>query len=438
MTDQVRRDDASAVADQPTDSDPPPREDAAPPPGRGRSLAVYLSSATLVRSANGGAAVALVSLTLGTHRGAALGGILAALLTAPNVAGPWMARWLESVRDPRRLLSCGFVVYGLALSGGALLLGRAPIGVVAVLVTFGGLCDPLMTGGLSSRLALIVGGDQRAQRRAEGWDSATYGVSTIIGPAVVAALAAVTGPLAAVLTLGAAAVLAGLLLLLLPADQAVSAAGGASMAVRDTVKVVLGVGPLRRITTATMITSLGTGGIMVVAVVFGRQLGHSVGAGAALGAAFGAGTLCGALLTGAFPLTGEPERLAIRLIAVNAVAVGVCAAAPNYVVALVTFALAGASNAVLFTSTLAVRSIYSPPAARAHVFIIMAGFKVAAASAGTALTGSLVGIGARPVLLMDCALVAVAATVAVTDRRLTRDRRPAAPAPAGAAAETRT
>jgi MFS family permease len=396
--------------------------DEATPSTRGRRiwLAVYLTSATLVRSASGGAPVGLVSLTLGTHRGAALGGILAALLTAPNVAGPWMARWLESVRDPRRMLSCAFAVYGFALACGALLLGRVPAIVVAVLITFGGLCDPLMTGGLSSRLALIVGGEQRAQRRAEGWDSATYGVSTILGPTVVAALAAVTGPLTAVLGLGGSAVLAGLLLLLLPAEQAVSAAG-AAMAVRDTIKLVVGFGPLRRVTTATMITSLSTGGVLVIAVVLGRQLDHSSAAGAALAAVYGVGTLCGALLTGTFPLTGEPERLAIRLIAVNAAAIGVCAAAPNYAVALLSFATAGACNAVLFTATLAVRSIYSPPAARAQVFIIMAGFKMAASAVGTALAGSLVAFGPRLVLLLDSIVVATAVAVALADRGLTRN-----------------
>lgn len=404
------------------------------PRPRGLSLAVYLASATLARSANGGAPVAMVSLTLGTHRGAALGGALSALLTAPNIAGPWMARWLESVRDPRRMLASGFAFYGLALAAGALLLGHAPVGVPAVVVTLGGLCDPLMTGGLSSRLALIVAGDERTQRRAEGFDAATYGVSAIIGPAVVAALTAVAGPLPAILALGAAAVSAGLLLLLLSPAQTRSAAAGAAMAVRDTVKTVAGVGPLRRITIATMITALSTGGVMVIAVVLGRGLGHSAGAGAALAAAYGVGTLGGAVLAGAFPLTGEPERRAIRLIAVNAVALGLCAAAPDYAVALLLFALAGAASSVLFTATLAVRSIYSPPAARAHVFVIMAGFKVAAASAGTAVTGTLIGIGPRLILLADGVVIAVAALLAAADRHLTREHAP----PAGSARDTTT
>ena len=157
---------------------------------------------------------------------------------------------------------------------------------------------------------------------------------------------------------------------------------------------------------------------MVVAVVFGAQLHHVAGAGAVLGAVYGIGNLCGALGVGAFPLRGEPERLTVRLIAVNAAAIALCAAAPSYALAMVTFALAGASSSILFTATLAVRSQYSPPNARAHVFVIMAGFKMATSSAGTALAGTLVGIGPRLVLLLGALISAAAVGVAALDRHL--------------------
>ncbi|WP_309051912.1 MFS transporter [Streptomyces sp.] len=396
---------------------------------RGLSLAVYLTAATLVRSASGGAPVALVALTLARpgHGGAALGGVLAALLTLPNIAGPWMARWLEEARDPRFRLAAAFVVFGLMLAGTGLTLDRVPIVLVGLLVVIGGLCDPLMTGGLSSRLALIVGEDTRAQRRAEGWDSATYGSSNILGPAAVAAITALSGALVAVVALGAAGVVAGLLMFALPKEHRTAAAARQrSMPVRDALKVIVRRGPLRRVMIATMITSVSTGGVMVIAVVFGRDLQGSAGAGAALGAAYGVGNLCGALLTGVFPLTGEPERWVLRLIAANAVTVGLCALAPGYAVALVAFALAGTTSAVLFTASLAVRSVYSPPNARAQVFVTMAGLKMAAGSAGTALAGTLVGVGPRLALCLNAVVVASAVSLALTDLRLTRRRSSAA------------
>ncbi|MFF5254051.1 MFS transporter [Streptomyces leeuwenhoekii] len=398
----------------------------------GLPLAVYLTAATLVRSASGGAPVALVALTLARpgHGGAALAGVLAALLTLPNVAGPWMARWLEEARDPRCRLAAAFIVFGLMLAGTGLTLGRLPVVVVGLLVIVGGLCDPLMTGGLSSRLALIVGEDTRAQRRAEGWDSATYGSSNVLGPAAVAAITAVSGALTAVVALGAAGVVAGLLMFALPREHRDAAARQRSMPVRDALGVIVRRGPLRRVMIATMITSVSTGGVMVIAVVFGRDLQGSSGAGAALGAAYGVGNLCGALLTGVFPLTGEPERWVLCLTAANAVAVGLCALAPDYVLALAAFALAGATSAVLFTATLAVRSMYSPPNARAQVFVTMAGLKMAAGSAGTALAGTLAGIGPRLALCLNAAVVVSAVTIALTDLRLT-SRRSSDAAPRG-------
>ncbi|WP_411075779.1 MFS transporter [Streptomyces sp. cmx-4-7] len=389
---------------------------------------MYLTAATLVRSASGGAPVALVALTLDRpgHGGAALGGVLAALLTLPNIAGPWMARWLEEAHDPRFRLAGAFTVFGPVLAGTGPTLNRLPIVLVGLLVVSGGLCNPLMTGGLSSRLALLVGEDTRAQRRAVGWDSATYGCSNILGPAVVAAVTALTGAPAAVVVLGAAGVVAGLLMFALPKEHRSTAARQRSMPVRDALWVIVRRGPLRRVMIATMITSVSTGGVMVIAVVLGRALQGSAGAGAALGAAYGVGNLCGALLTGVFPLTGEPERWVLRLVAANAVTVGLCALAPGYVLALVAFALAGATSAVLFTASLAVRSVHSPPNARAQVFVTMAGLKMAAGSAGTALAGTLVGIGPRLVLCLNAIVVTSAVSIALVDLRLTRRRSSAA------------
>jgi MFS family permease len=385
----------------------------------------YLLAATLVRSADGGAAVGLVTLAVSTSRhgggGAALGGGLAALITAPQIAGPWLARLLEKAPDERLVLAGSFVLFGTGLAGAAVLLGTAPIFLVAVLITVAGLCGPLVTGGLSSRLAMIVRGGERAQRRAEGWDAGTYGIGNTAGPAIVAGTAAIAGPRLAVVALGAAAVLAGLLVMALPMNRGSREQGHqSSLPVRETLRAIVNLGPLRRIMVATTLTSLSTGGVMVVAVILGSQLGRHPSAGAALGAAYGVGNLCGSAVVGTFPLRGEPERLALRWIAANAGAIALCACAPAYLAALATFALAGATSSILFTATLAVRSVYSPPRARAQVFVTMAGLKMAAASAGTALAGALVGIGPRLVLVIGSSVTSAAVLIALTDRRISQ------------------
>ncbi|MFE0098747.1 MFS transporter [Streptomyces sp. NPDC059009] len=391
-------------------------------PHPANTLLRYLLTASLVRTASGGAAVGLFSLAVRGSGGAGLGGLLAALLTAPYVAGPWLAGVLDRARDGRRVLAVSFVVFGAALASAALLLGRVPAALVAVLVGVAGLCGPLVTGGLSSRLAALDGLAARAQRRAEGWDSATYGIGNTLGPAAVGAAGAVLGPRGAVVCLGVAAVLAAFAVLSLPAvepaGRGADGRGAEPLRVRQTFRVIASVGPLRRVMLAMALTALVAGGITVLATTLGRQLGGGAGAGAALAAVYGFGYLGGSVLVGIVPLPGEPERTSIVLVAVSAGAVACCAVAPGYAVAVAAFAAAGAASALLFTATLAVRSVYAPPAARAQVYVSMGALKMAVSSAGTAVAGSLMGLGPRTLLGAGTAVTLLALAAVLADRRL--------------------
>src|SRR4051794_6172766 len=168
-------------------------------------LARYLAAATLARGADAGAPVglALLATSSGLRHGAAVGGLLAAALTAPHLLGPWVARRLDAAQDGRRLLAAAFLAYGAAVAGAALLLGRVEVALVVVAVVVAGTCGPLLTGGLSSRLAPTAGDGL------EGWDSLSYGLGGTGGPALVAIATAATSPLAAVLALAGAAGLGG-------------------------------------------------------------------------------------------------------------------------------------------------------------------------------------------------------------------------------------
>src|SRR3954465_2531719 len=218
-------------------------------PGLAGALPRYLLAATLARGADGGAAVGLVLLATspatGLRHGAAAGGLLAAALTAPHLPGPLGARELARARDGRGVLATACVAYGFALGGAALLLGRVPLVFVAAAVGGAGLGGPLLTGGLSSRLAGIA----RDDGRAEGWDAVTYGLAGTLGPAVVAALAAgatppaaggpprgaapgaAARPLAAVLTRAGASVAAAGVTLTLPRSPGAAAREGEAMTV---------------------------------------------------------------------------------------------------------------------------------------------------------------------------------------------------------------
>jgi MFS family permease len=389
--------------------------------GRG-SLARYMVAATLARGADGGAAVGVVLLALSPlarlRDGAAVGGLLAAGLTAPHLLGPVLARRLDRARDGRTVLAASFAGYGVALATGTLVLGRGPLAVAAGAVVLAGLCGPLLTGGLSSRLSSIAGGDDRLQRRAEGWDAVSYGLGGTAGPAAVAGLAGMATPRTAMLALAAVALVAAALTLRLPRTDPPARVPSEALTVRAALRALATQGPLRRVGVTTALTAAGMGALSVIAVVFGSQLSARPGAGAALAAGFGVGNLAGSLLVTARPLQGEPERLVARQAAVMAVALGLCALAPTYPLALVGFVLTGASNAPFFTATLAARSRYSPPGARAQVFVSMAGLKVAMASLGTAVAGATIGLGPRALLAAGAGITLLAAATAVLDRRL--------------------
>jgi MFS family permease len=389
------------------------------------ALVRYLVTAALARAASGGSAFGLIAVAISVSErhggGVATGGLLAALLTAPHLLAPILARLSNGVRDDRQILAGAFVVFGIGLAATAVLVGRVPLAVTAGFAVLAGLCGPLMTGGLSARLSVLVDSDQRSQRRAEAWDSATYGLGATLGPTLVACVAATSGAISAVLALSALSVAGAVGVLALPGRERTAPRAPDSRK-HHAIRPILDGGPLRRVMMVTMLTALGTGGLPVTAAALGNQLRHGAGSGAALGAAYGLGNLAGSLAVTAFPLRGEPEITTIRMVGFSAALIGFCSLAPNYLTAVATFAAAGAAGALLFTASLAVRSMYSPPEARSQVFVTMAGLKVATASAGTALTGVLIGHGARLLLAVGAAVVAIAALVALLDRIHSRYR----------------
>jgi MFS family permease len=394
------------------------------------ALARYVAAATLARLADAGAGIGLLLLAVdpgtGVPNGVLIGGLLTAGITAPHLLGPWLARWLDRARDGRVVLMGSFSAYGMAVAGAALLLGHAPIPLVAIAVVAAGVWGPLLTGGLSSRLAAIARDGHRARRRAEGWDAVTYGVAGTAGPAAVSVLSAATSPRIALLVLAGTAVVAALLTLTFPDTEPSAGSRGEALTVLAALRFMAGCGPLRRVTVATVFTSVAGGALSVVAVLFGETLSGRSGAGATLIAAYGLGNLTGSLLLTAQPLPGEPERLVARCAALITLGFGLCAVAPSYPLALCAFALTGAGNAPLFTATLAARSEYSPPGARAQVFVSSGGLKIAAASLGTALAGAAArDAGPRALLAAAATLTLVAAATTILDRRLTGRHGPA-------------
>ncbi|MGX9883267.1 MFS transporter [Streptomyces sp. NPDC002276] len=400
----------------------PRSREAPPPPGEGLGgLARYVVAAALARTADGGAVVAVVLLVTSSGGSGTLAGVLGACITAPHLLGPFVARTLDLARDGRKVIAAACLLYATALTTGVLTYGHSPVVPTALLLATAGTCGPLLTGGISSRLPAIVGPRLRTQRRAQGWDVATYGIGGTVGPSLVAALSGWVSPTAAALALALGAAIAAGGVLLLPftapshgGDRAAILKPGATLA------LIAGTGRLRRTVYLTMVVALSVAALPITAVHLTKILGIEPATAALLTAAYGLGNLTGSIAVMTFPLTGAPDRLMRRL------ALGVVAGlltvtvSPAFAVSVAAYALTGILNSFFFASTLAARTEYAPSGARGQVFIWVAALKITSGSAGTALAGSLTSVSVRLPLVVGLLAVAVAVAAATVETRFGR------------------
>ncbi|WP_436530964.1 MFS transporter [Actinoplanes sp. HUAS TT8] len=398
---------------------------------RSSGLARYVAAATMARSADGGAVVAVVLMVTVSGAPGWLAGLLGACITAPHLLGPFVARRLDTARDGRTVIAAACVVHGGTLAAAVLLYPHVPAPVTGLLLIASGLVGPLLTGGISSRLPAIAGPDRVAQRRAQGWDVATYGLGGTVGPTIVAAVSAWAGPTVAALLLAAATALAAVLVRMLPYAPPSGTPAEVPRPAR-TLLLMVSSGPLRRTLYMTVTVAFALAALPITAVAGTSALGVTAAAAGILTAAYGLGNLAGSAVVMIRPLRGDADRLMTRLAVVVAVALAVTAAGPGLaptgmaVVVLMAAAyfVTGVLNAHFFAATLAARSEYAPAAARGQVFVWIGAVKITAGSGGTALAGALVGFSLHLPMALAVALVAVAAAASALERRGTRRHRP--------------
>jgi len=402
---------------------------------RRSGLIAYVAAAVPARSADAGAIVAAVLAGTATG-GPAVGGLLAGALTIPHLVGPLAGRLLDARRRPGPVLAGAFVWYAMFIVAAALLL-PVSTAAAAVALAAAGCAGPLVTGGLSSRLAPLLEVRARAaaarraerpadsdididtgidaasprQRRGQAIDALTYGVAGAVGPAAIAVAATVLTPRGALAATAGLLVLAAVPVLWLPGSSRTpsrTASGGV-------LRLLLVIPPLRRTTVATVGSATALAAAPVIAAALATQRGASPSSAAVLMCLYGTGGLVASLLLIVRPLTGTPERL-VRL---GVAAAGAALLLPLLALPFPTagtatggaaFAVVGAVSSVLFAATLAARTEYSPPGATARVFATVAGVKVAGSAIGVAAAGLVAPLGAAPLTL--CAAVVCALTLA--------------------------
>ncbi|WP_258066286.1 MFS transporter [Pseudoclavibacter sp. RFBA6] len=378
-------------------------------------LTRYVTAATLARSADGGGVVAIVLIVTASGAPGWLAGVLGASLTAPHLLGPLIARRLDTARDGRNVIAFACVAHGATLAAAVLLYPLTWAIVPAALLALSGLFGPFLTGGISSRLPAIAGADRVSQRRAQGWDVATYGLGGALGPSVVAAIAAWSTPTAAALVLAAGTFVAAVLVRFLPPAPAAGAGADVPRPFR-TLRLMLRSGRLRRTLSLTVIVAFSVATLPIVAVASTATLDTAASAAAVLTAAYGVGNLLGSAGVTIRPLRGEADALLPKLAAATALGLLAVMLSPSFWFSVAAYAAVGVANACFFAATLAARSEYSPPEARGQVFVWVGALKITAGSAGTAATGAIVGVAAALPLLGVIVAIIVASAVALLER----------------------
>jgi MFS family permease len=363
----------------------------------------FYLAATLGRVADEMLPIAVVLLVLDRTGSPALAGATVAASSLPTVlSGPVLGAWLDRTRYRRSALAANQLLLAAALLAMLAAAGRAPGWVVPALALAGGIGAPMLTGGITSMIPLLA--PPALLPRANALEAVSFGGAAVLGPALAAAVAARSGPAAAV-ALEAAVALLGLLAIarMRPAPRPAGEEAGAttlSAAVRAGLAHLARTPVLRGVTLATSV-AMGAQGLLPIALpLLSERLGAGRGAGGYLFAAVELGGIAGALVVGRIGAAWQPRRVVLGGIALVGLGTAGIALAPSFTAALAVAGASGLAAGPSFAALFAVRQRWSPPDLRGQIFTTGASLKIGAFALGAALAGPVVtGAGPRGAIL---------------------------------------
>jgi MFS family permease len=378
---------------------------------RMRRLRRYLVGAVLVRLADEGSRVALVLLALDRAGSAGFGGILIAALLIPHVvAAPAVGLITDRARRPQWVIAVAALGFALGLAIAALTVGRAPGALPIVVLLAGGACGPALLGGLSSQLGSLV--PASSLPRGFGFDSLSYNVSGIAGPALAGLLSGLATPAVATFVLAASAAGGAIVLATLPLERRPGHGGECrTPRLRDGTLVLLRDRVLGVVTAVSCVGQLGAGALPVVTAVLCGRLDDPAATGWLL-TAVALGGLLGSLFWTWRPLPAPRAPLVVTLTSVGiGLPLGLVACSPSPSAAALLFALSGFFLGPFAGALFTTRHDHSPPRLRAQVFSLGAGLKTTSAAIGAALAGTVAHLPIATQLLLVAACPVVAGVV---------------------------
>jgi MFS family permease len=362
----------------------------------------FYLAATLGRVADEMLAIAVVLLVLDRTSSPALAGATVAAASLPSVlTGPVLGAWLDRTRHRRAALAANQVVLASALAGMLLAAGRTPAWVVPAMALVGGIGAPMLTGGITSMIPLLV--PPALLPRANALEAASFNSAAVLGPALVATAAARFGPATAVALEAGIAVLSLAAIARMPRAVTAGPTGsadpsGTSLAVAlRTGLAHLARTPVLRGVTVTTSLAMGAQGLLPVALpLLSERLGAGRGAAGYLFAAQEVGAIAGALLAVRVAASWPAERMVMGGTALAAAGTAGLALVPGFPFAVAVAATIGLAAGPAFAALFAVRQQWSPPGLRGQIFTTGASLKIGAYAIGAALAGpALSAVGPR-------------------------------------------
>jgi MFS family permease len=365
----------------------------------GRDGFLLLTAATGSRLADSAASVALVLAILARTHDTRLSGLVVGAFTIPTlVTGPVLGAYLDRLRHRKPLFAANQVLLALALGAVDLLAGHTAAWVLLACGAGAGLTAPVLSGGYSSLVPVVV--PPRGLARANALDSASYNVGGLIGPALVAAVAGTIGPGAALAgtAMVAAAGLPFVLAAPMPAAVPTGTARGSPVQgspAREPLRTALADGarllrrsrPLLTVTAGTTVGQFFQGFLPLTCALLAVTLGRGTA---------GGGWLLTALSVGGLAWSLVSERVngwcPARTVLIGAQAgmfafLGLMAVVRDFWACLALATAVGALDSASLTGTLAVRQRETPAARYAQVSATAASLKTGAYALGSAAAG---------------------------------------------------
>lgn len=294
---------------------------------------------------------------------------------------------------------------------GAILVGlsRFPFTVTVLIAVVTGLLGPALSGGWTSQLPRVAQGDRLL--RANAFDSMTFGVASLAGPALAGGVAETLGAPTAVV------VSAMLITLALPAAWTLPTRPGRARGARATpvmsdlaagMRILVGKPALARATLTSVIACIAQGMLTACVPLLGERVLGGAGRGAMLLSCAAVSALVANAVLARFPRSVAPDTIIWASALVQAVA-SALAAWSRPAALMVAVAIAGVGEGPQLAALFAIRQREAPERLRGQIFTTGASLKITGFAMGAAIAGPVAVWSLQGALVLAASVSAFAA-----------------------------